>query len=519
MIELIYYASARNEWIEKKLTECAQVNISSGEDRKGFLTALAAAITNCNICITVGNVELLSKALAKGLGLELCAVNWSQFGIVGNPDATLPQGALPLAVDGNACGMILESGCQCIIAVDDDEDAVKHLFNAYIYPYITAVSQMNAEVEVEVESEPEIEAEITPEAMPEIVAEIEPEIEIETEPETKAEEQKLNVAPANTRRGVINQNNGEYDIFADMSDEDIDFSIDDDDDIPRRRLTPFICIILALLIIAAGCYWFVIPYFSGGAKYYSTLMADYGKIGNTELLPDDFATNHLTRFGSLYLQNSDVIGVVNVNGVGINLPIVSAANKEDGYYSNHRYNGKFAFDGTPYILEKYDESTSLPNMVVYGGKLFADLERLTQPSDAKNIKSIKTDSILYGEDEWDIFSAFTCDSVDSAFTNNFSSLSEEKRIATVKKALSMSAVNFGFTAEDFDNVGLGTNFVTLIGKTSDKKHIVVMARISSNSVIDIIEDVEPDEESTEEESTESENTSSGTVSQNTAAAN
>lgn len=531
MIELIYYASARNEWIEEKINECAQVNISSGEDRKGFLTALAAAITKSNICITVGDIEMLSKALAKSLGLELCTVNWAQFGITGDPDATLPQGALPLAVDGKACGMILESGCQCIIAVDDDDAAVKHLFNAYIYPYITAVSETQVEIEVkaEAETEPvqetEAPAEVEPELepvpevqnqaiIPEFVAEAE--AEVEPEPETEAQ---APVAEVKNRRGVINHNNGEYDIFADMSDENIDLSPDDDDDdMPRRRFTPILCVVLALLIVAASCYWFVIPYFKGSANYYSGLMTQYGNVGNTDLLPDDFSNKHLTRFGAMYLVNSDVIGVVNVNGVGINLPVVSAANKEADYYSNHRYDGKFSFAGTPHILEKYDESTSLPNMVIYGDSLFSELEQLTQPSTAKNIKTIKTDSILYGEDEWDVFSAFVCEEVDKAFTNNFAELSEEKRIATVKKALSKSAVSFGFKAEDFDNVGLNTNFVTLIGKASDNKYVVVMARIAADSVIDIVDEVEPDE-GLESEQDETENTSSETTSQSTSSAN
>lgn len=511
MIELIYYASARNEWIEEKINECAQVNVSSGEDRKGFLTALAAAISKSNICITVGDIEMLSKALAKSLGLELCAVNWAQFGITGDPDATLPQGALPLAVDGKACGMILESGCQCIIAVDNSELAIKHLFNAYIYPYITAVSESQTEVEAcaEIEAEPEIEPQVQEQAIiPEIVAEIEPAIEVQ-EP----------VADVKSNREVINHSGNEYDIFADMSDENIDFSLDDDDDdMPRRRITPILCVILAVLIIAASCYWFVIPYFKGSANYYSGLMTQYGNVGNTDLLPDDFSNKHLTRFGAMYLVNSDIIGVVNVNGVGINLPVVSAANKEADYYSNHRYDGKFSFAGTPHILEKYDESTSLPNMVIYGDSLFSELEQLTQPSTAKNIKTIKTDSILYGEDEWDVFSAFVCEEVDKAFTNNFSELSEEKRIATVKKALSKSAVSFGFKAEDFDNVGLNTNFVTLIGKASDNKYVVVMARIAADSVIDIVDEVEPDE-GLESEQDETENTSSETTSQSTSSAN
>ena len=511
MIELIYYASARNEWIEEKINECAQVNVSSGEDRKGFLTALAAAISKSNICITVGDIEMLSKALAKSLGLELCAVNWAQFGITGDPDATLPQGALPLAVDGKACGMILESGCQCIIAVDDSELAIKHLFNAYIYPYITAVSESQTEVEAcaEVEAEPEIEPQVQEQAiMPEIVAEIEPAIEAQ-EP----------VADVKSNREVINHSGNEYDIFADMSDENIDFSLDDDDDdMPRRRITPILCVILAVLIIAASCYWFVVPYFTGSANYYSGLMTQYGSVGNTDLLPDDFSNKHLTRFGAMYLVNNDIIGIVNVNGVGINLPVVSAANKEADYYSNHRYDGKFSFAGTPHILEKYDESTSLPNMVIYGDSLFSELEQLTQPSTAKNIKTIKTDSILYGEDEWDVFSAFICDTVDKAFTNNFAELSEEKRIATVKKALSKSAVSFGFSAEDFDTVGLNTNFVTLIGKVSNNKYVVVMARIAADGVIDIIDDVEPNEE-LENEQDDTESTSSEATSQNTSSAN
>ena len=103
------------------------------------------------------------------------------------------------------------------------------------------------------------------------------------------------------------------------------------------------------------------------------------------------------------------------------------------------------------------------------------------------MSTITTDSILYGEDKWEIFSIMQLSSTGKFdYTSNFSSLTAEQRASAVKTALSLSKTDFGFKASDFDNVGLSNNFLTLVTDCSGDKSqkLVVVARRAADSVID-----------------------------------
>ena len=190
------------------------------------------------------------------------------------------------------------------------------------------------------------------------------------------------------------------------------------------------------------------------------------------------------------MQNDDVIGTVTLPFSKEILPIVTSADKAEGYYDLRRYDGQFARYCTPYTPYAYDENNANPNLVVYGGKLFAPLFDLVDGSSSSKKHILTTDSILYGEDDWEIFSVIKTESVEGAdYVSNFVDMTAEQRVAAVKKVLSLSKVDFGFAESDFENVGLSTNFLTLIGEHKGES-VVVMARRVSEASFDVSEPVE-----------------------------
>ena len=127
-----------------------------------------------------------------------------------------------------------------------------------------------------------------------------------------------------------------------------------------------------------------------------------------------------------------------------------------------------------------------PNLVIRGDRLLRPLNSLL----TKGVGSVNltTDSILYGKDEWQIFSVMVLDDTAVAeFDSTFADLTAEQRQARAKKALSLTKAETGLTAAELEDVDLSDNFLTLLTPcTSEKgKTLAVMARrvVEETSVI------------------------------------
>ena len=494
-IELVYFATESNGWLENTLRSATSLNVRSGSDRREFLRALSDAVQTSDTVLALGGIADLTAALSKGLGLPLEKVNWDALGLEGEDGVLLPKSALPLLVDGSVYGMIFESGQQCIIAIDNDEQAVERLCSTYVFPYIKASAGGAAEAE-----QAPAESESAAAAPDESTADI-------SGSEAAYDSADAADTPDGAAEATIDENSAEtaeeapvagnetapeseqkIDIFADMTDSDVDIMLAEP---KKKRKLPIVISIIAVLAALCVAAYFLYPIVFDSklsADYYSSVMKQYGKTGDTDKLPEQFKSTYLTRFGALYLINSDVIGTVKVSGLDIDLPMVSGASKADGYYDSHRFDGASSASGTLYTKSAYNENSVNPNLVVYGsGSLFGSLEKLLDSKTAAKVSTITTDSILYGEDKWEIFSVMQLSSTEKFdYTSNFSSLTAEQRASAVKTALSLSKTDFGFKASDFDNVGLSNNFLTLVTDCSGDKSqkLVVVARRAADSVID-----------------------------------
>lgn len=457
-VELIYFAAQPSAALEERLSALGVTSTRTGQTRREFLVALSEALTQSSLVLAAGEVNALIDALSRGLGLPLTAVDWTALGVEGDADAKLPQGALPLLLDGGVKGLILESGPQAILAVDSE--AAAPLFDAYLAPYLEA--RAAAEPAAEPEEKP-AEAPVEEAEAPIAAPSAEPEADMKP------------AEPA-------------YDVFAGMENADVDF-LDQKAGKPEKKKhrkfwIPILCVMLVLALVCASG-WYLWLRDGGHEAYYSNLMQEvYGNVGDGTL-DEAFSAHYLTRFGALYQINPDVVATLSVKELHLALPVVSAAGKED-YYRFRRFDGTFALYGTPYILSAYSESDVNPNLVIRGGTLFAPLNELLEKGVGK--VTLKTDSILYGEDTWEIISVMVADDETlSRYDSTFSSLSAEQRQSRAQTALLASKVDTGLTADDLTNIGLSTNFLTLLTpSTSDKdKTLIVFARRAADADIEM----------------------------------
>lgn len=456
--QLIYFAAERDEALEERLSALGETETRSGETRKAFLLALSEALSHSPVVLAAGGFPALSEALSRGLGLPLTAVDWSALGMENGPDVQLPKGALPLLLEREICGFILESGPQAILALD--RNAAAPLFDAYLAPYLQARAGEGAPAE---EVAPADEETVPASDLPPAVS----------------QEPAAPVVPDES----MTPNRPAYDVFAGMENAEVHFGREQEKPKKKRRKVwiPILCVALVLALIA-GAGWYLLLRDGGSDGYYGHLMTEvYGSVGEGE--PDEaFVSRYLTRFGALYQINPDVVGTVSVKSLDLALPFVSAAGKDESYYRWRRFDGTLSLYGTPYILAPYSESDPNPNLVIRGGRLFDPLNDLIDKGigDA----AIKTDSILYGEDGWEILSIMALDDAAlDAYDDTFAALTAEQRQARAKAALRASLVRVDVTEADLDNVGLATNFLTLLApcRSDSGKTLVVFARRAADA--------------------------------------
>ena len=487
-VDIVYFKTEQIPDLEAKLSKYGTLTAAVGQDRRSFLMALSEAVGRSDVIIAVGAIASLAVTLSKGLSMPLVPVNWAALGISGDEDATLPRGALPLIVDGSIYGMIIESGPQCIIAVDNEPSAVEMLSDTYILTYLDAVCSVK----------------------PESYAESEPESDAETEPETApaadgVEDQTdyPDIQPVEHFEEELDFDET-ADLFADI--EQDDFLVIDDRKRVKGWLVALIVVIAVLVLGAVGGYfgytmWWV-------PRQYDTVNAETkAKYESGALEIGSIPAEYALRFGTLYAENNDIIGWISADGISVDAPVVTGVNRDDGYYDGRLYDGTANKYGTLHIKYAYDTVTNVnPNLVIYGnnygdGRAFADLEKLLDGNLAETV-ILHTDSVFYGEDSWEIFSVMVVNSDGSEynFADNYAALTAEQRIIRLKSALSYSKVSLRITEADLDEVGLNDTFLTLVTPCSAEKgkSVVVMAkRIKSSDEISVTQSNESDDISSE----------------------
>ena len=116
----------------------------------------------------------------------------------------------------------------------------------------------------------------------------------------------------------------------------------------------------------------------------------------------------LPEYGELFLQNSDMVGWIKVEGTNINYPVMQTPN-EPNFYLKHNFEKEYSDLGTPYVQEDCDIAQS-DNLVIYGhhikgGKMFGALEDYKAKSFYEEHKTIQFDTLTQ-HGEYEIIAVF-----------------------------------------------------------------------------------------------------------------
>lgn len=149
-LDIIYYKTPTDFEMEFNLNGCCRMRIFKDkvETPKELVKALARDVSRSKIIIVVtdlagydNGVEIVSKSV----GLPLCSLNKSDFGIQAGEDVLLPKNAVPLInKSGIYGGCILESGPQSIILISSVRSLRHEILKAYVHNYIFDIGQIDA---------------------------------------------------------------------------------------------------------------------------------------------------------------------------------------------------------------------------------------------------------------------------------------------------------------------------------------------------------------------------------------
>lgn len=503
-VEIVYYATPSNPDFEGALSSLGKVNATVGQDRRGFLMALSAAVSVSPTIVAVGGINALTNVLSKALGLPLTPVDWSTLGISGGEEVLLPKGALPLLIGGTVCGMIIENAAQCIIVADDESEVLDHLTETYILPYLQAVVSDRQEQEQPAEQPAEAEVtEVAPEAVEEPAEEPAEEAaeEVAEEPVEEADEFAL---PTDDIEAEPDE-----DIFADFDEDDF-LTLND----KKKKGGWVVAILVIFALLAAGIVGGYFAYTKWWVPNQYDLSMATAKAAYYHSTADDVASanmpdNYSVKFAALYKQNPDVISWLKVSNLGINTPVVTASRHSKGYYENHLFDGTSNHYGTPYIEYAYDTGANInPNLVIYGNnsgdkRAFSQLEELLgyKSFSIDSATKITTDSVLFGEENWHILSVMLVNANGNEFNfaDNFKNLDADRRTAIVKDAIKRSVIKTDVTVDTYGEVDLTDAFLTLVtpfSKDESKVVVVFAQRINDEQPA---EDEPAEEQPTEEE--------------------
>ena len=120
----------------------------------------------------------------------------------------------------------------------------------------------------------------------------------------------------------------------------------------------------------------------------------------TENFPGDAVStgnNFLPQYQTLYTQNSDLAGWIQIDGTNINYPVMQSKQDPD-FYLKHNFEKADSTHGCPYVQEDCDVLKPSDNLVIYGhhmndGSMFAGLMKFKDKNFWEKHKTISFDTL------------------------------------------------------------------------------------------------------------------------------
>lgn len=117
----------------------------------------------------------------------------------------------------------------------------------------------------------------------------------------------------------------------------------------------------------------------------------------------------LPEYAELFMQNTDMVGWVQVADSNINYPVMHTPDNPD-FYLKHGFDKGYTDYGCPYVQENCDVQLPTDNVIIYGhhmknGTVFADLEKFKSEDFYKEHKTITFNTIT-DKCEYEIVAVF-----------------------------------------------------------------------------------------------------------------
>ena len=139
----------------------------------------------------------------------------------------------------------------------------------------------------------------------------------------------------------------------------------------------FLCgVLVAVLIVSVSL---LTAYFwksKQQAHLYSALATVRKQDAQQEILSESLVQSTSR---NLYLENSDMVGWIRIDGTDIDYPVVQRVD-EPNYYLKHDFAGRYTDYGCPFMQADCDALAPSDNLIIYGhnmkdGSMFADLAK------------------------------------------------------------------------------------------------------------------------------------------------
>lgn len=172
----------------------------------------------------------------------------------------------------------------------------------------------------------------------------------------------------------------------------------------KPKITMFLCGVLgAVLIVSVSL---LTAYFwksKQQAHLYSNLAA-VRKQNTQQEIASQSSVQPTSR--NLYLENSDMVGWIRIDGTDIDYPVVQRVD-EPNYYLKHDFAGRYTDYGCPFMQADCDALAPSDNLIIYGhnmkdGSMFADLAKYGSKDFWQSHKTVWFDTEL-GSSAYEIF--------------------------------------------------------------------------------------------------------------------
>lgn len=190
----------------------------------------------------------------------------------------------------------------------------------------------------------------------------------------------------------------------------------------------------------------------------------------------------LPKYQDLYAQNSDLVGWLTIDAIGVDYPVMQTPGDNE-YYLRRGFDKLYSLAGSLFLDENCrTTSPSTANWLIYGhnmsdGSMFGQLDKYAEESFYKEHPTFELDT-LYEEMQWQIVAVIRTQvgADDLPYYTFFDASSERDWQAKYQAVMDLALYDTGVTAQYSDQL-LTLSTCGTTSSTTDKRLAVIAKRI------------------------------------------